>query len=579
MSLVFSGALAATFYTLVVGAVWPARDGADFSVALLGLIAKSLWLSWLVVVVSYWLNLTVPLPALLGLVAVALAYLWLQGRRSVVVTNAYVVALTLIVTAGLCLFLYWGGFTSDYRLIFLTNDAVVSWNRWGVELAENTFKPYNAAYPVLFPGIWSLVYKAQGGSTVWIFAKLTTFIGPVILGATVCVLVASRSAIAASVYTIFVFQFFFITKPFPMLLGDMDVPVAIMCLAAGISMVVAIDKIERGESSGETVIVAGLFSGLASITKQAGAVMLLPLIYLVVAGTWSGKISKRASLIAVLVAAVPLATFTAMFLSQQTDLLGNIQNLENFTKSVNKFPLLGALYHVEAMLPIWMLVVLSLLALANLFYLRGLSGQMGVLFLVLGIAGFFAFAKCCAYQERNGWWIVALLAVSATQTLLRLDIWRVGSVIRMPAPYLPTAVAVLSIAVAAMAKERISDQAVVSLQLQEQENILGPHAGPLLRKTLQPLLKQGDLLISELGMARWFPGMAEFLQECSSRNTPCIASAFRKDEDVNIFVLMQRGSLEYPTMASLLTPEKRLAESGGFELYGPFHAADAALLR
>ena len=80
MSLVFSGALAAAFYTLVLGAVWPARDGTDFSVALLGQIAKSLWLSWLVVVVSYWLNLTIPFPALLGVVVVALAYQWL-GKR------------------------------------------------------------------------------------------------------------------------------------------------------------------------------------------------------------------------------------------------------------------------------------------------------------------------------------------------------------------------------------------------------------------------------------------------------------------------------------------------------------------
>jgi hypothetical protein len=79
MSLVFSGALAAIFYTLVLGAVWPSRPGSDFPVAFLGLIAKSLWLSWLVVVVSYWLDLTIPLPALLGAVVPP----WFTGAAAI----------------------------------------------------------------------------------------------------------------------------------------------------------------------------------------------------------------------------------------------------------------------------------------------------------------------------------------------------------------------------------------------------------------------------------------------------------------------------------------------------------------
>ena len=276
MTLVFSGVLAAAFYTLIFGAIWPARDGSDFSVAMLGKIAKSLWLSWLVVAVSYWLDLNVPLLALLGLVVVALAYQALRGRRFVVLTNAFPVILVLVLTVTLCLFCYLGGFVADYRPIFMTTDAVVSWNQWAIQLSQNTYKPYNAAYPLLFPGIWSLVYKAQGTSTVWIFAKLTMFVGPLILAATVCVLFASRSFIAALIYSVFVFLFFFLTKAFPMLLGNVEIPVTIMCLAAGILMVVAIDKIERGEPAGEIVIVAGLLSGLASITKQWGVVMLLP---------------------------------------------------------------------------------------------------------------------------------------------------------------------------------------------------------------------------------------------------------------------------------------------------------------
>ena len=286
MTLVFSGVLAAAFYTLIFGAIWPPRGGSDFAVSLLGLIAKSLWLSWLVVAISYWLDLNVPYLALFAAVVVSLAYQWLRGQRQTVLTNAFPVVLVLVATAGLCLFCYIGGFDSDYRPIFMTTDALMSWNNWAIQLSRNTYKPYDAAYPLLFPGIWSLVYKAQGASTIWIFAKLTLFIGPVILAGTVCVLLASRAVIAASIYSVFVVQFFFVSKAFPMLLGNMDVPVAIMCLAAGILMVVAIDKIERGEPTGEVVILAALFAGLASITKQWGTVMLLPLLYI-----WCARVS------------------------------------------------------------------------------------------------------------------------------------------------------------------------------------------------------------------------------------------------------------------------------------------------
>jgi hypothetical protein len=580
MTLVFSGVLAAVFYTLVFGAVWPARDGADFSVAMLGQIAKSLWLSWLVVVVSYWLNLTIPLPALLSAVMVALAYQWLRRERYAVLTNTLPMTLVLIITAGLCLFLYFGGFDSDYRLVFMTTDALASWNRWAIELSKNTYAPSDAAYPLLFSGIWSLVYKAQGASTVWIFAKLTMFVGPVILAGTVCVLFASRAVIAASIYSVFVFQFFFVSKAFPMLLGNMDVPVAIMCLAAGILMVVAIDKIERNEPTGEVVILAALFAGLASITKQWGAVTLLPLLYLVCAGVWRGKIGKLDGLTAVAVAGIPLATFMAMFLSQRLDPFGSLENLQNITKTVNKIPLLGALHHVEAMLPVWMLAVLLLLTLANLFYLRRLSGQMGILFLVLGIAGFFVFAKCCSYDERNGWWIISLLATSAMFSVARIDPSKARAlVVKTPAHYLPMAVAALAVLSASMVSDRISGGVIASIQFHEQEKIPGPYVGPMLTKVLQPVLNQGDVLLSEYENAKWYPGMIGNFRFCVSSDKLCIRKVFNDPAHGRVFVLVQPGLLEYPPLSALLTADRLMAASGGFELYGPFQAADVNLVK
>jgi hypothetical protein len=579
MSLVFFGALAAAFYTLVLGAMWPARDGSDFSVALLGLIAKSLWLSWLVVVVCYWLNLNIPLPMLLGAVVIALAYQWLRQRPHIVLRNPVAVVVVLIATVGLCLFLYSGGLGSGTdRLIFMTTDAVVSWNRWAIELSRNTYNPWDAAYPLLFPGIWSLVYKAQGASSIWIFAKLTMFIIPTIVAGMICLLFSSQLVVTALAYTAFAGVFFFFSNSYPMLLGNMDMPVAAMCMAAGVAMVVAVQKMEHGKPAGDTVILAALFAGLASITKQPGAVMLPPLLLLIAAGLWNRKLGGLDALISFGVAAIPLATFLSMFLTQQPNPLGNLDNLERIRQMAGD-PLQLGWQHVRDMLPMWMLATFGLLAVVNLLYFRKLSGWMGVLFLALAVAGFFGFAKCCSYEARNGWWIMSLLATSALFSVTRFDSssWLAVRVIKIRACYLPTTLAMLVIIVAFIIQYRVSDDKALLAQLFDQQNIAGYDVAPILKK-LQPALRRDDVLLTEYGMVRWFPGMMDHVAICGSADKNCVRKVFSEHARDHIFVLIQRGVLEYPRLKRLLNPEKLMAEANGYAFYGPFEAVDVQLI-
>ncbi|MEA2882367.1 MAG: hypothetical protein QOH32_1623 [Bradyrhizobium sp.] len=580
MSLVFYGALAAAFYTLVLGAVWPARDGSDFSAALLGLIAKSLWLSWLVVVVCYWLDLNNPLPMLLGAVIIALAYQWLRRQRRIVLRNPVAVVIVLIVTVGLCLFLFRGGLGSGTdRLIFMNTDPVSSWNNWAIELSRNTYNPYDGAYPVLFPGIWSLVYKAQGASSVWIFAKLTMFIIPTIVAGMVGLLLSSQLMVTALAYTAFAGVFFFFLHSYPMLFGNMDMPLAALCMAAGVAMVVAVQQMEHGKSAGDTVILAALFAGLASITKQTGATTLPPLLLLIAAGLWNRKLGRLDALVSSGVAAIPLATFLLMFLAKQPDPLGNLGNLQNIRQMAGSDPLQLGWQHVQNMLPIWMLATVGLLATVNLLYFRTLSGWMGVLFLALAIAGFFVFSKYLAYEERNGWWIISLLATSALFSVARFDSssWLASRAVEIRACYLPTTLAVLVLVVAFMIQYRVSDEKAVLTQLFDQEVIAGYDVAPILKK-LQPALERGDVLLTEYGMVRWFPGMMDHVALCGSKDKNCVRKTFSEHARDHVFVLIQRGVLEYPGLKRLLSPEKLMAESNGYAFYGPFDAVDAQLI-
>jgi peptidoglycan/LPS O-acetylase OafA/YrhL len=104
-------------------------------------------------------------------------------------------------------------------------------------------------------------------------------------------------------------------------------------------------------------------------------------------------------------------------------------------------------------------------------------------------------------------------------------------------------------------------------------------ANEILRQSLQPILNRGDVLLTELPSVRWPPLMRDSMAFCAPSDALCIKDVFNDPARGRIFVLIKRGVLEYPSMAPLLTPEKRMAASGGFELYGPLYAADVAFLR
>lgn len=129
-----------------------------------------------------------------------------------------------------------------YTILYTTNDAVVSWNRWATELAHNFYRPYNAGYPVLFPGIWSLIYKAQGTTDIWFLTKGSLIIIPVIV--ILCISqFMERGALFTWIVGILFFGHFFSRDRILKSLGDghMDAPVAALMLASSCLLISALD--------------------------------------------------------------------------------------------------------------------------------------------------------------------------------------------------------------------------------------------------------------------------------------------------------------------------------------------------
>ena len=172
--MIFTGLLALFVFTFLSGLIWlNIKDDRGIEEVLTELIAKSLLISWFVVFVSYYIKVGNILWVLLGgIVIVCLLRKWNSriqiNIRSVVLTIAVLVVGTIYLL-------------EPYDLVFIDYDPVVSWNRWGMSLSKNSYSAVGNLYPIVFPGLWSLIYKAQGDLTFWIFTKATLWIHVILI--------------------------------------------------------------------------------------------------------------------------------------------------------------------------------------------------------------------------------------------------------------------------------------------------------------------------------------------------------------------------------------------------------------
>ncbi|MCX5511485.1 hypothetical protein, partial [Pseudomonas sp. BJa3] len=60
-------------------------------------------------------------------------------------------------------------------------DVNASWNNWAMQVFDNAYSPYTAAYPLFLPGLWSLVYNAQANPMVWVMTRLLLCVLPLLM--------------------------------------------------------------------------------------------------------------------------------------------------------------------------------------------------------------------------------------------------------------------------------------------------------------------------------------------------------------------------------------------------------------
>lgn len=96
----------------------------------------------------------------------------------------------------------------------------------------------------------------------------------------------------------------------------------------------------------------------------------------------------------------------------------------------------------------------------------------------------------------------------------------------------------------------------------------------MLKSHFLPIQRREDVLISEMNVVGWTPGLVSGFQICGSTDFRCFTTVAQSHPEARIFVLIVRGLLEYPVIAHLLAGERIIAKARQYELHGPFTAGE-----
>ena len=408
----------AAFFLLAfgLGVFWRSPNRHDLLFFSYSSMIKSFYIGWFVFLVSYFTSFGQALPILSVLFAGA-AVLLLIGRFESgallmplipgggVRKNVLLLALAAVLGVTL---------VSALRPIgdvFTAWDALASWNRWAVELSMNQYKPLNAAYPVLMPALWSLIYEAQSSSALWFFSRALMSVIPMGVMALVAFAGLRRGVIPLIVLSLPLI-FGFVLKD-PLYSGYMDQPSALM--AAGGLLIAALSLWEKDAARRNEFLMLGIMAvALAVLTKQHAIFAAFAVCALVAVMAFRRQITfVRASVLAAMFL-IPILSFLYIYLQEQDALWGNLQRLNEVSnnKVGDGSKVYSAFRTIGAELPIWLWLILGAGTLLNLVFFRKPQAIFALLIAGLTIPGFYVYADCCSYSERNGMWILGHLSVS-----------------------------------------------------------------------------------------------------------------------------------------------------------------------
>jgi len=313
----FNAIMGLFFSVYFAGLLWPHQNkDSSIAAAFSACFARSLLTTWLVVVMAYFF----PVGHLLvyfmyaGYALILLRFYrrhdiskvhMLRGSR---LGSVFSFAGFLVIT-GMVLVVV--NVFSHYELIFRGWDAVVSWNRWAIELSKHSYSGSSAHYPIFIPGVWSFIYHLQGTSDIWGFAKLFIPLSVVIMcfyG--VLLLYDGRAFLGLSVVASLALVT--TTLRYDLTTGYMDAPLSVFILFGYLLIIHAL-RDQHTQGFFGKLVYGFLILGIAAAIKGPGLIALFPAVVLIIFLALYGLISLRQSIFSLLIMALPFTLFLIIF--------------------------------------------------------------------------------------------------------------------------------------------------------------------------------------------------------------------------------------------------------------------------
>lgn len=304
-------------------------------------------------------------------------------------------------------------------------DVLASWNTWAMQLFNNDYFPIDAAYPVLMPTIWSLIYKIQGTNEIWWTAQITLFVLPVM---TLVILLSLFNEMKNKSYLLMVLFIYPYLISIHTINGNMDMSVMIMGTLSIVLLYTA--ELYKNKVEFEYYIYAALLlAGIASIIKQPGLAFILFAITYIILNIKYFNNRKRLILIIGITLLYFISYLSLYYQNNIASPTGNFSHLGNLSQqklAEYKLPqylewLYARYFQLPASLPFFepllalakiklvtpLLIVLGLM----LFIFKDLRKYTSVTFLsaLYFILATLIWIKFFSYDERNALWVKSFL--------------------------------------------------------------------------------------------------------------------------------------------------------------------------
>ena len=485
--ILISGFFSLVFFTFILGLlVAVISDKKILEELLIESIVTSFYISFLIVFLSYLFHIPD-----ISITLYIIAIVFLIFRRSFI-TIAYSPKLLIYILGIIIIhFLYLYG---SYDLSFQNWDAVVSWNAWASQLFDNNHFPQVNIYPILLPSIWSLIYKAQGDYTLWIFAKLSLLVVYFLLILSFALLYRVNKRLSIF-FIIANFLFLAVIHEKYLFSGLMDIPVMLFMLTGLTLLILNLYHYQLDNNSQRfinSLFYISIIFSLASITKQAGLLTLVMYVICLSYFLFTKVISRVVFYKNLFILFLPFILFLIMFLNATvpSDIIGNLSQLRKMTvENVFSVPVFSLTEFIYLVFFIFAAYSVYRSKTSHLM-------KLNCLILLTFVIGYIIFKSCCSYDIRNGIWLFSLLISSINISVLEYKSNKTkmaSNRIMIKKDYVVIAPILIVFTFSALISFRYSDDRFIHKNYTEQTKLI-PQSQLFLRNI--ELLNNSDAIVS-----------------------------------------------------------------------------------